>query len=113
MAASNEIALENQRPGSPESEWGLTNGQASDTIEGFATDLSVNHGGIVEFKINTPSNDYRIEIYRLGYYNGDGARRIATLEHQSTQGTNQPAPLIDQSTGLVDAGNWHVTDSWN
>jgi hypothetical protein len=113
MAASNQIVLENQRPGTPESEWGLTNGQASDTIEGFATDLSVNHGGTVDFKINTPSTDYRIEIYRLGYYNGDGARRIATLEHQSGEGANQPAPLVDQSTGLVDAGNWHVTDSWS
>lgn len=109
---SNQIVLENQLPGTPQSVWGLTNGPSSN-IEGFATDISVDHGDTVNFKINTDSTDYRIEIYRLGYYGGDGARLVGTIDHQSVSAVNQPAPLVDPSTGLVDAGNWKVTDSWN
>ena len=109
---ANEIELENQKQGNPESEWGLANG-ASSTIEGFTTDISINHGGTVDFKIDTDSTDYRIDIYRLGYYGGDGARKVATIEHQSNSPTIQPSPLKDPSTGLVDAGNWSVTDHWD
>jgi hypothetical protein len=45
----------------------------SNQIEGFTTDISVNAGTTVEFKINVngdPGSDYRIEIFRLGYYGG-------------------------------------------
>ena len=105
----NAIVLENQKQGNPESEWGLPNG-ASDTIEGFTTDISTNVGGTVDFKINTNSDNYRIDIYRLGYYDGDGARKVATIEHQGE--ISQPDPLFIASTQTVDAGNWSVTDSW-
>ena len=57
--------------------------------------------------------NYQINIYRLGYYGGDGARLVDTIQHQSTTAIVQPNPIIDPSTGLVDAGNWQVTDSWN
>ena len=39
-----------------------------------------------------------------------GARKVATIQHTGLQ--NQPAPLRDSSTGLVDAGNWAVSASW-
>ena len=107
---SNEIVAENLLPGTPQSVWGLS-GAGSTNIEGFATDISINHGDTVEFKINTDSTDYRIDIYRLGYYGGDGARLITSLQHQSGA-IDQPSPLVEPSTGLVDAGNWQVTDEW-
>ena len=109
-APSNAIALENQKPGNPESEWGI-DGAGSSNIEGFATDISVNHGTTVNFKINTNSSNYRIDIYRLGYYGGMGARKVATIQHNGVQ--NQPVPLRDASTGEVDAGNWAVSASWS
>ena len=67
--------------GDPREVW---DADGSDQIEGFATDISVNHGTTVDFKINVNANPgedipYHIEIYRLGYYGGDGA----TLVHQS------------------------------
>ncbi|MCB8822260.1 DUF4082 domain-containing protein [Microvirga rosea] len=108
--ATNPIVLENQKPGNPQSEWSIT-GSGSANIEGFATDISVNHGSAVNFKINTNSSNYRIDIYRLGYYGGMGARKVATLQHTGVQ--TQPAPLRDAATGLVDAGNWSVSASWN
>ena len=84
--------------------------RATSNIEGFATDISVNQGTTVSFKIDTNSTNYRIDIYRLGYYGGDGARKVATIQHNGLQ--NQPAPLRDATTGLVDAGNWAVSASW-
>ena len=35
----NQIALENERPGSPSTEWDV-NGAGDPTIQGFATDIS-------------------------------------------------------------------------
>ncbi len=87
-------------------------------IEGFATDISVNAGGRVDFKINVNADtfggagsDYKIEIFRLGYYGGAGAREVAELANANA--TVQPDPLVDRTRGLVDAGNWSVTDSWD
>lgn len=106
---SNPIVLENQKPGNPESEWGIV-GAGDSNIEGFATDISVNRGSTINFKIDTDSNNYRIDIYRLGYYGGLGARKVTTMQRTGVQ--NQPAPLRDAATGAVDAGNWAVSASW-
>ncbi len=108
--STNPIVLENQKPGNPQSEWDIV-GAGSSNIEGFATDISVNRGNQIDFKINTNSSNYRIDIYRLGYYGGMGARKVATIQHTGVQ--NQPAPLRDDATGLVDAGNWSVSASWD
>ena len=37
-------------------------------IQGFATDISVDQGQTVHFKVDTNSTDYRLDIYRMGYY---------------------------------------------
>ncbi|MBY5550919.1 DUF4082 domain-containing protein [Rhizobium leguminosarum] len=108
-AASNIIVLENQKQGNPESEWGIV-GAGSTNIEGFATDISVDNGKTISFKINTNSTNYRIDIYRLGYYGGMGARKVDTIQHTGLQ--TQPNPLRNASTGTVDAGNWAVSASW-
>lgn len=111
MPTTNEIILENQKQGTPQSQWDLSTPPSS-SIEGFTTEISVNHGNAVDFKINTDSTNYRIEIYRMGYYGGDGARLVDTIQHVDPSPIPQPAALTDATTGLVDAGNWHVTDTW-
>ena len=86
----------------------------STEIEGFATDMSVNAGTRVDFKINVnggAGSDYIVEIFRLGYYGGSGAREVA--QWTNTNATVQPDALVDASRGMVDAGNWSVTDGWN
>jgi Domain of unknown function (DUF4082)/Bacterial Ig domain/Cadherin-like domain len=112
---TNLIVLENQKPGTPQSIWQIDPGQDSTQIQGFTTAISTNIGGSVNFKIDnrTSSPNYRIDIYRLGYYGGDGARLVTTIQHQAASSVHQPAALTDASTGLVDAGNWSVTDSWS
>ncbi|WP_275196093.1 DUF4082 domain-containing protein [Bradyrhizobium sp. CSA207] len=112
---TNPIVLENQKPGTPKSVWQIQPGDNSTLTQGFATAISANVGGTVQFKINnlTGNPNYRVDVYRLGYYGGNGARLVTSLQHQAGAAVVQPAPLSDPSTGLVDAGNWSVTDSWS
>jgi Domain of unknown function (DUF4082)/Bacterial Ig domain/Putative Ig domain len=107
--AQNPIVTENQLPGTPASQWDLS-GPGSTTLQGFTTDISVNHGSTVYFKIQSGTNNWRIDIYRLGYYQGNGARLITTIN--MTHAQSQPAPVTNSTTGEVDAGNWAVTASW-
>jgi Domain of unknown function (DUF4082)/Fibronectin type III domain/Mo-co oxidoreductase dimerisation domain len=109
----NPVACENSLPGDPPSDWGGP-GQVDDpSIVGFATSMSVNVGQTISFKIKTPSTAYHIDILRLGYYQGNGARLIASgIKPSVPLPQSQPACLTDASTGLVDCGNWAVSASW-
>lgn len=109
--APNKIVLENMKQGNPQSEWGIE-GDGDANIQGFATDISRNIGQTVEFKIATDSTNYRIDIYRLGYYGGDGARKVDTIHKDLTTAQVQPHPIVDMSRGLIDCGNWEVSASW-
>ena len=106
----NPIVCENSKPGNPASEWDLSGGGAGDpNLQGFATDISVNHGGTVHFKIDTTYSAYHLDIYRMGYYGGDGARKVATVPGLAQ---NQDPCLDDSNTGLTDCGNWAESASW-
>lgn len=107
----NEIVAENQLPGTPPSVWDIE-GAGDPSIQGFATEMSVNRGQTVRFKIATPSTNYRIDIYRLGWYGGNGARHVATVQPSAPLPQNQPACQSTPSTGLVDCGNWAESASW-
>jgi VCBS repeat-containing protein len=109
--AANSVATENSLAGNPSSEWEV-NGIGDPSIQGFATDISVNRGSSVSFKIKTTAAAYRIDIYRLGYYAGRGARKVATIMPSASLPQIQPAYLRDNNTGLVDCGNWGVSATW-
>src|SRR5437762_13911058 len=112
VPSTNPIVAENQLPGTPQSVWGVT-GAGDSTIQGFATDISVDHGQTVDFKVNDAAlAPYHIDIYRMGYYQGNGARLVATIGSSQILPQVQPSPLTDSATGLVDAGNWSVSASW-
>jgi hypothetical protein len=110
-APKNAIEAENCLPGNPPSQW-YVSGTGSTNIQGFTTDISVNAGQTVFFKISTPAIAYRIDIYRLGYYQGQGARLVTSISPSATLPQIQPACLTDNSTGLTDCGNWGVSASW-
>jgi PKD repeat protein len=105
----NPIACENQLAGNPAAEWDI-NGAGDPTLQGFATEISVNKGDTVHLKVDTTASAFQIDIYRLGYYGGMGARKVATLAH--LQGRDQPDCLANSSTGLIDCGNWFESASW-
>src|SRR4051812_860698 len=110
--AQNAIVTENQLPGNPSSEWDIS-GAGDLSIQGFATDISVNKGETVHFKIKTDALNYTITIYRLGYYNGNGARKVGTGVITASLPQTQPADLYDPSTGLTDCGNWSESALWD
>jgi methionine-rich copper-binding protein CopC len=112
VPSTNPIVAENQLPGNPESEWQVA-GDGDSTLQGFSTDISANVGQTISFKVNdTASAAYHIDIYRLGYYQGNGARKVATIPSSQTTRTVQPHYLFDSTTNLIDAGNWSVSASW-
>jgi len=110
--AQNAIVTENALPGNRPREWDVV-GAGDPSIQGFATDISVNRGGSISFKVDTDATQYRLDIYRLGYYAGLGARRVATVHPSAALPQTQPACLSDPATGLVDCGNWQVSASWH
>jgi hypothetical protein len=104
---TNKVACENTHPGTPESQWRVT---PDDDIAGFTTDISVNAGGQVSFKVlSKVSQTYDIRIYRLGWYGGNGARLIGAVSNVQKQ--NQPFCATD-ATGLYDCANWAVSATW-
>ena len=109
--ASNPIVTENALPGTAPSVWDIS-GAGDLSIQGFATDLSVDKEETIRFKISVTGapTTYSITIYRMGYYQGNGAREIISLG--SFSGVSQPAPINDPVTGLTDCGNWSESASW-
>lgn len=108
--AQNPIVAENQLTGSPPAEWDVS-GSGDASIQGFATDIGVNRGASIGFKVSTDAVQYEIRIYRLGYYQGNGARLVTTLGPFG--GTVQSVPSPDPVTGLVDCGGWTLAATWN
>ena len=121
---ANEIVAENCLEGHPSAEWDI-NGYGDPSIQGFGTYIGIAQGETIEFKIDTDSDDYRIDIYRMGYYGGMGARRVDSLEPAASLPQIQPEclrgeiPVLAEGGGLetwpaplVDCGNWAVSASW-
>lgn len=91
----NLIALENAKPGALD--WQLTRvrpdaaGFRSPLIEGYVSKQSVKAGESLDINVSTnPPHPFTIEIFRMGYYQGRGARLMRKLG--PFQGITQPTP---------------------
>ena len=84
-AKSNRIIDENQRAGT--TDWQLTYTRVdpktryrSPLIEGYMSRASVAVGDSIEIMVSTnPAGPFEIDIYRMGYYGGTGARHMKHL----------------------------------
>ncbi|MEU4695277.1 DUF4082 domain-containing protein [Actinoplanes sp. NPDC023714] len=72
----------------------------------------MNVGGTIDFKVKTDADDYEIKIYRLGYYKGDGARYIDTVNPSVDLPQSQPDCRKDPATEAFECGEWGVSASW-
>lgn len=101
------IFLENLKPGTQN--WLQTNYATGLEIAAFMSAESINKGESIDVKasILTPGN-IKIEVYRLGYYNGVGARLISNVDNIPAK--NQPTAneLVNPQTQLV-RYNWEKT----
>ncbi len=109
---SNPIVCENSKPGTDPSVWDIQ-GAGDSELQGYATDISVNAGSSIGFKIDTTSSKYTIDIYRTGWYQGLGARHIASVTPSVALPQTQPQCVWDETTELTDCGNWAVSATWN
>jgi hypothetical protein len=112
--AANPVQKENRRAGSRS--WSLDEtAKPHKRIEGFASEVSVLPGQTVHLHISTaPAARYRIELYRLGWYRGAGARFLACIPadcHRDQQGKARRYPRTAPSTGFARA-TWPVTNTF-
>lgn len=82
-------------------------------VEGYASETSVASGETLHLHVSVPAGaDYRIEIFRLGWYGGVGGRIVACLPNclGYRSGAHYATPVPDPATGEVRPG-WPVTDA--
>src|SRR5690348_6079026 len=91
-AAANPIQRENALPGSPN--WRLPRATPG-AIDGYASEVSVVPGQSLDLHVSTAAR-YRVEVYRIGWYAGAGARQVACAPGCSAdeQGATQPVPAF-------------------
>ena len=100
-AIQGQVAAENQRPGTRD--WLLTKTRIDPKtkyrcpwIEGYCSRTSGRAGETIEIFVSTnPPSPFTIDLYRMGYYGGTGARQVASLG--PFKGDTQPDPPIGQN----------------
>src|SRR6266496_3951624 len=107
-ADSNPIQIENSKAGTQG--WNdFSADLAPDTLSGFGSKISINHGDSIDFYVTTTAPSFKIDIFRTGYYNQVGARLITSLG--SFPGLHQAIPAPDAVTGMISCTNWTRTTS--
>ncbi|HEX4144221.1 MAG TPA: N,N-dimethylformamidase beta subunit family domain-containing protein [Pirellulales bacterium] len=94
----NRVVEENARPGTRS--WMLDKTEIepksryrSPSIEGYCSATSVSAGDTIRFHVSTdPPSPFTLEIFRTGYYGGDGARSVKQLGEFA--GKTQPDPPV-------------------
>jgi hypothetical protein len=68
------VVTENQLPGT--GNWRITNPPAAGFIEGFVDQTYAKAGQPINLYVSTSATGFRVEAYRIGYYNGLGGRLV-------------------------------------
>lgn len=104
----NPIVVENAQAGT--SGW---RARVGGDISVYATQITAAPGDEVDFHVST-ANRYRLVVYRLGWYGGDGARQMACVPScgGDEQGVAQPPPGAPPAspTDPPVRADWPVTD---
>jgi hypothetical protein len=108
---TNAISEENSLAGT--TRWDITP-PAKPAIEGYASESSAAPGDSFHLHVRPgrPGDSYRVNVYRLGWYGGDGGRLVTCVpgcESDRPYVAQPPAPRPAPITGEVNAG-WSVTD---
>ncbi len=107
IASQNAIVLENQKTGTRG--WEIPNSNiAINEISGYGNATSINKGQSIDLKISlAQAGQYRIDVYRLGYYGGNGGRLVTSVA--GLNGVRQADPTItNPATKLVEY-NWNTS----
>jgi len=106
------VLAENSRPGT--SGWKVRHLGAEHEIEGYAGKASVLTGESFPLFVSTTSSGFTVTAYRLGWYQGYGAREV--WRSRKVRGGAQRAAAVAGSTNTVST-NWDPvldvpTDDW-
>jgi len=106
------VVAENSLPGDPH--WWIRKLGAPDAIMGYAAQASVLPGESVQLLVSTTAREFRVRAFRLGWYDGDLARKV--WESGPVRGHRQPAAALTAPTNTVHT-DWGVslsvpTDGW-
>jgi hypothetical protein len=102
--ATNPIAAENTCPGTNAWRATLPTGP-QEAIEAFTAPISVNVGQSIKMYVSTTAPSYSFHVYRMGWYQGLGGHLV--YSSGVLNGIKQPAPVVDQTTRMMSASNWH------
>lgn len=115
------IAEENALTGTARATWDLTSAAwgGVSTLQGFADGFSFNRDETINFKIaQSDAAGWTADVYRLGYYGGNGARHYGTLtpsggQLSDSQSQSSPGDVDAVTSKLsADCANWDVTLTW-
>ncbi|MGY8639746.1 MAG: N,N-dimethylformamidase beta subunit family domain-containing protein [Verrucomicrobiales bacterium] len=112
-AKNPRIAEENSKQGT--TDWQLTRVRVNEgkyrtsLIEGYVSHQSIKVGETLDFFVSTkPERDFKIDVYRLGYYGGMGGRHMTQLGPFS--GKIQPVPEMKPKNRLREC-KWKASTS--
>jgi hypothetical protein len=101
---SKVIQAENQKPGTINWRVGKTGPQGA--LQGYASAPSVQRGEHVTLYVSTTTPGFQVEAYRMGWYQGLGARLVWTSP--PVVGQEQSAPTVIAATNTAEA-RWQPT----
>ena len=104
-AALNPIQIENALPGDPE--WGdFGSPPTPNDLSGYGSKISVDHGQSLDLFVTTTAANVSINVYRMGYYGGAGARLMASLG--TFPGVSQVQATPNPANGMIEE-HWTKT----
>jgi hypothetical protein len=115
-SAPNPIVRENSLPGTDYGNWFLGINGTNSTIAGYTDKCSYAPGDTVNFKVDSTSHAFRVEVYRLGFYGREnfGARNVLGCQGGYLAGTSttQSSPSVDATTGSTSC-SWTTNATWS
>jgi hypothetical protein len=98
------VVAENKRPGT--TSWRITKG-ASPDISGYANKTYTSVGTKVILYVSTPAPSFRVEAFRMGYYQGGGARLV--WESGNIPGHVKAPCTLTPGLNMVSCDRWAPT----
>jgi hypothetical protein len=103
--ASSPVLAENRLPGT--ASWRIGSSVSATAVQGFASANYVALGQKVNLYVTTTAPGFRAVAYRMGWYQGLGAREIWASPRVT--GRAQPPCSVASATNMVSCANWAVS----
>lgn len=99
------VVAENARRGT--SSWKIVGTSTKGFIEGFASTTYAARGQVVTLYVSSSAPRFRVDAYRMGYYQGYGARLVWSSARMT--GVVQPPCPVSKSTNTVSCDDWKAS----